>query len=97
MLRAAEVAELLGISQSKVRALTAQPGGLPHFRLGSHTVRYLESDLNKWLAAQSKPAAASAPVVRPAPGRITTPAPVAPAPEKQWCPTTGRRRPVDLT
>ena len=96
VLRTAEVAELLCVSLSKVRKLTAQPGGLPHIRLGRNLVRYPEAAINAWLRDTAKPAAASTPVQRPPVAqRITTPAPAS-TPEKQWCPTTGRRRPVDL-
>lgn len=97
VLRTADVAELLGISLSQVRKLTAQPGGIPHIRLGRNLVRYPESALNRWLADNAKPATASAPVVRPQTSGWVAPLAPVQAPEKQWCPTTGRRRPVDLT
>lgn len=96
VLRTAEVAELLGISVSQVRKLTNQPGGLPHIRLGRNLVRYPEAALNAWLRDSAKPTSASTPATRPTPARITAPTVTATQIEKQWCPTTGRRRPVDL-
>ena len=62
LLRAQEVAKLLGLRPSTVYALV-QRGELPHVRIGGgkrrHVIRFRQSDLEVWIQERTVPAKTS--------------------------------------